>query len=108
LGDGLGAAVNLDADVCWNGRKAWDAQEGTSASKYFTAREADRTTCSLSMDASDFEEVTGQSCTEEGSADGTVRLVATARVSSGLGSWLDRTLQATVVINAKGRVLRLG
>ncbi|HUY10096.1 MAG TPA: hypothetical protein VMW80_11760 [Candidatus Dormibacteraeota bacterium] len=108
LGDGLGAAVNLDADVCWNGREAWDAQEGTSLLKYFTAQDPDRTTCSLTIDASDFEEVTGQSCTEEGSPDGTIRLVATARVSSGLGSWLDRSLRATVTVSAKGKVLRLG
>ncbi|MGA9921153.1 MAG: hypothetical protein WBR23_07875 [Candidatus Dormiibacterota bacterium] len=108
LGDGLGAAVNLDADVCWNGRQAWDAQEGTSPLEYFAARDPDQSTCSLTLDSSDFEEVTGQSCTEQGSLDGTVRLVATATVSSGLGRWLARTLTATVVVNAKGRVLRLG
>jgi hypothetical protein len=105
LGGGLGSAVTVDANVCWNGHRAWDGNRGLPPPTEDLAADRPRAfNCSLGIDAGDFEEVSAESCTEQADASGTFRFVARARVGSGIGDWLDRTLGVTVAVTAKGKV----
>lgn len=108
LGDGLGAALTIDTNVCWNGRRAWDGTEGYGPPGvlYLAGTPPLRaSTCSLGIDSTDFENISQETCTEQRTSSGTLLIRARARVGSGIGDWLDRTLMARLVVTAKGRVL---
>ena len=108
LGGGLGAALNISTNICWNGRHAWDGDRSLGpAGKYpFPPVEGNPPTCSLGIDSSDFEPISSESCTEEHYPSGELRIVAQARVSSGIDGWLSRTIRASIAITAKGKVLK--
>ncbi|MGH7667701.1 MAG: hypothetical protein ACREN1_10430 [Candidatus Dormibacteria bacterium] len=106
LGSGLGAALNLDTNVCFNGRRAWNGNQSFSRTSYLSARRPLAANCSPRIDATDFENVTGESCSERGTPDGTLRLVTRARVSATPGGWLRRTLTLTVLVTGHGKVLQ--
>ncbi|MGH7706042.1 MAG: hypothetical protein ACRENY_09265 [Candidatus Dormibacteria bacterium] len=103
LGSGLGAALNLATNVCFNGRRAWNGNQSFSRTSYLSARRPTVANCSLRIDATDFEYVSRVSCTERGTPDGTLQLVTRARVSAAPGGWLSRTLTLRVLVTAHGK-----
>ncbi|MGH7643844.1 MAG: hypothetical protein ACRENX_12690 [Candidatus Dormibacteria bacterium] len=105
LGAGLGSAITVDVDVCWDGREAWDGSQRKPPTDDGASMTAPAKTCSLRLDATDFQDISKESCTEQDAADGTFHLVARAEVSPELGIGAERTLQASLTVNWSGRVL---
>jgi len=109
LGAGLGAALTIDATICWNGHRAWDGLQGLQPPGRPTVlRTPPTSSCSIAVDATDFENISQETCTESRDARGTIRLEARAKVTSGITPWLDRSLVESVVVTGQGQVLQLG
>ncbi|MGH7642962.1 MAG: hypothetical protein ACRENX_08130 [Candidatus Dormibacteria bacterium] len=73
LGDGLGPALNLITEACWDGRRAW------------IPKQFHRLACTPALQATDFGTLEVISCGTQRLADGSIRIELRARV----GGWLD-------------------
>jgi hypothetical protein len=95
---GFGGALRLDADVCWDGQKAWIFEEFRPmwASGRFDCRQAGE---------SDFAFIHGPVCTSWIDSAGALHYLVQARLAPVPGAFAGRDLRIQLTVARDGRVL---
>jgi len=96
IGYGLGGAVRMQAEVCWNGERA-----------SFFGGAPSRTDCGPIEGDADFV-VVSETCILTGDRDGAILMIARGRVSPLPGGLGTRDVEIQIEVGASGGVIALG